>query len=378
MIAKMTRHVARRLGVVLLAAVLTGCQWRGANSLPLPGTAGRGPNSYTVEAEFADIGTIQRNSRVRVGDVTVGNVIDIQRRGWHAVLTLRLAGDTVLPANATAVIGQTSLLGSMHVQLAPPIAETPEGRLSQGAMLPMARQNYPATAQTLAAVAMLLNGGGLRQVHEIMESMTAALGGREADLRSLLTQMSSFIHGLNLQITDITAAMKSMNRLVGRYADNHPIVDKALRVIPDAIAVLSQNRDNLAAAFGELGKFSAVTVDTLGKSRDALVGDIDNMGPALKGLADAGPALTQSLSFLATIPFPKEQIGNFMRGDYANFTGIFDLTLSRLDAGLLTGTRFEGALTEIEMQWGGTIGQTPSPYTVGNPLIAPYRFDIGR
>jgi phospholipid/cholesterol/gamma-HCH transport system substrate-binding protein len=26
------------------------------------------------------------------------------------------------------------------------------------------------------------------------------------------------------------------------------------------------------------------------------------------------------------------------------------------------------------MQWGRTIGQMTSPYTVGNPLIAPYRW----
>lgn len=45
---------------------------------------------------------------------------------------------------------------------------------------------------------------------------------------------------------------------------------------------------------------------------------------------------------------------------------------------MLTGTRFEGMLTELEMQWGRTIGQIPSPYTAGNPLIAPYHFDQGR
>ena len=33
-----------------------------------------------------------------------------------------------------------------------------------------------------------------------------------------------------------------------------------------------------------------------------------------------------------------------------------------------------GNLTELEMQWGRTIGQMPSPYTAGNPLIAPYHF----
>ena len=72
-----------------------------------------------------------------------------------------------------------------------------------------------------------------------------------------------------------------------------------------------------------------------------------------------------------------------MRGDYANLTLILDLTLSRIDSGFFTGTRWEGDLTELELQWGRTIGQFPSPClagnanTAGNPLVAPYRWDQG-
>jgi phospholipid/cholesterol/gamma-HCH transport system substrate-binding protein len=51
--------------------------------------------------------------------------------------------------------------------------------------------------------------------------------------------------------------------------------------------------------------------------------------------------------------------------------------LSRLDASFFTGTRWEGNLTELETQWGRTIGVLPSPYTGGNPLLAPYRYDQG-
>ena len=53
---------------------------------------------------------------------------------------------------------------------------------------------------------------------------------------------------------------------------------------------------------------------------------------------------------------------------------VVDLTLSRIDSSLFTGTRWEGDLTELELQWGRTIGQMPSPYTAGNPLIAPYHW----
>ena len=70
----------------------------------------------------------------------------------------------------------------------------------------------------------------------------------------------------------------------------------------------------------------------------------------------------------------KSTLANWFRGDFANITLVVDLTLSRLDSGLFTGTRYEGNLTKLELQWGRTIGQMPSPYTAGNPLIASYRW----
>ena len=91
----------------------------------------------------------------------------------------------------------------------------------------------------------------------------------------------------------------------------------------------------------------------------------------LESLADAGPALTRSLGIFATYPWPKDNVEKWLRGDYANLTGVFDLTLSRIDAAFFTGTRWEGELTELELQWGRTIGQLPSPYTAGNPLTVP-------
>ena len=63
---------------------------------------------------------------------------------------------------------------------------------------------------------------------------------------------------------------------------------------------------------------------------------------------------------LATFPLPNETFDKLARGDYANLTAIVDLTLSRIDAALFTGTRWEGDLTELELQWGRTIGQFPA------------------
>ncbi|BBY84670.1 virulence factor Mce family protein [Mycolicibacterium tokaiense] len=362
------------------ALLLSGCGgWTGLNSLPMPGTEGSGPGAFTITAQMPDVDNIEQNSRVRVGDVTVGNVSKIERQGWHALVTMTLNENVQLPANATATVGQTSLLGSLHIELAPPKDVAPEGRLTEGSMIPLSSAGaYPTTEQTLAAVSLVLNGGGISQVQDITLELSTAFTGREADLRSLIEQLDRFIAYNNDQKNDIIAAAESLNSLVGQIAEQKPVVDEALRTIPDALDVLKDQRNQLSEALVQLGKFSAFAADSTNQTREALVQELKDLGPVLQSLADAGPALTRSLSFFPTFPWPKETISNWMRGDYGNLSLVFDLTLSRIDSGFFTGTRWEGDLTELELQWGRTIGQLPSPYTRANPLIAPYRWDQGR
>jgi phospholipid/cholesterol/gamma-HCH transport system substrate-binding protein len=372
-------------GVLALAFALAGCSdWRGLNSVPLPGVQGVGPGAFTIRAQMADVDNIEQNSRVRVGDVNVGTVTKIERQGWHALVTMQLNRDVELPANATATLGQTSLLGSLHIELAPPKDAPPQGRLHEGSLIPLASSGkYPSTEQTLSAIALLLNGGGIGNIQDITEALSIAFTGREDDLRSLIEQLDKAIGYLDDQKDDIIAATDSLNNLVGQFAAQKPVVDKALKTIPDALLVLKDQRNNLSDALAQLGKFSALAADSVNQTKDALVQELKDLGPVVQSLADSGPALTRALSFLPTFPFPKETLTNWMRGDYANLTLILDLTLSRIDQGIFTGSRWECDLTWLELQWGRTIGQFPSPCnaggpgTAGNPLIAPYRLDQG-
>jgi phospholipid/cholesterol/gamma-HCH transport system substrate-binding protein len=310
--------------------------------------------------------------------VTVGNVTKIERQGWHALLTMSINPDVVLPANTTVAVGQTSLLGSLHVELNPPKDVPAEGKLKDGSLIPLNSASfYPSTEQTLASVSLVLNGGGIGNLQDVTQALSTAFRGREGDLRSLITQLDTFIGYLNDQTGDIISASESLDNLVGQIAEQKPVVDKALKTLPDALAVLNDQRDNLVEALDQLGKFSALAADSVNQSKDALVKNLQNLGPVLQSLADAGPALTRSLDFYLTFPFPKPTLTKWLRGDYANLTAVIDLTLSRLDASFLTGTFLEGELTELEMQWGRTIGQMPSPYTARNPLVVPYHFNQG-
>lgn len=377
----------RRSGAVLLimlaVATLSGCGslrgFRGANSLPLPGRVGVGSGAYTIQAQMPDVQNLKENSRVELNDVVIGNVAKVERQGWHALVTMTIDPNAELPANATATIGQTSLLGTLHIELAPPPGVAPRGKLHNGSVIPLASASaYPSTEQTLGALSLVLNGGGLGQLQDITQALSTAFAGREQDLRSLIEQLDKFTAYLNDQKGDIIAAFDSFNNLVGQLAEHKPALDKALKTIPDALAVLRDERVKIGDAIDAFGpNAGGPAADVLEQTEENLLKELGDVGPVAQSLANSGMALTRGLDYLTVPLFSKPPLAKWIRGDYGNLTGVFDLTMSRLDSSFFTGTRWEGNLTELELQWGRTLGVMPSPYTARNPLVAPYQFNQG-
>src|SRR5699024_9612145 len=106
-------------GVICGALLLTACEFS-PYAIPLPGGADTGEDPYSITVEFRDVLDLVPQSGVRVDDVSVGRVTDIELVGWHAEVTLKINDNASLPANARAKIRQTSLLGEKFVSLAPP------------------------------------------------------------------------------------------------------------------------------------------------------------------------------------------------------------------------------------------------------------------
>src|ERR1700751_6031266 len=127
----------RRTAVLLLAMlVLTSCNWRGIADVPLTIGSGTGRNHMTIYVQMPDTLALNTNSRVRVADVWVGTVRDIRLKNWIATLTLEVDPSVQLPAKATAKIGQTSLRGTQHVELAAPPNPSPQP-LKSGDTIPL-------------------------------------------------------------------------------------------------------------------------------------------------------------------------------------------------------------------------------------------------
>ena len=134
----------------------------GIANVPLPGGPGTGPDKMTIYVQMPDTLALNVNSRVRVADVYVGRVRSIELKNWVATLTLDLQPDVKLPENTLAKIGQTSLLGSQHVQLDLPPDPSPQ-QLKNGDTIPLKNSSaFPTTERVLASIANILPAAASR------------------------------------------------------------------------------------------------------------------------------------------------------------------------------------------------------------------------
>ena len=355
----------KRLTVVgsCLALALTGCSFQGLNSLPLPGAVGRGPDAVTYHVEVPNVATLESNSPVMINDVVVGSVGKMTVNAWHADVEISVKPDVAVPANAVATVGQTSLLGSMHLALNPPLGEKPSGRLQPGATIGLNQSStYPTTEQTLSSLSTVVNAGGLGQIGDIIHNFNAALSGREPQIRELLTRLDNFVGVLDQQRDNIIASIQQLRRVAGTFAGQRDVIDRALKDIPPALDVLIKERPNLTAALQKLGTFSDTATQLVNDAGDDLVTDLKNLEPALKALADVGPDLIPGLTWATAFPYGPAFADRITRGDYINLFAIFDLTYPRLKRTLLLGTR-----------WGDENAKLiPAP---GDPWFAQYSFD---
>lgn len=380
----MRRVLAATLGFACLS-VIPGCEWQGLNSLSLPGTAGTGDGAYTIQAQLPDVVVIQRNTRVRVADVNVGSVTKIEVQDWHALVTMRIDGDVHLPANSTAKVGQTSLLGSMHLELEPPLGEPGKGRLQPGATIPLSRSaTYPSTEHTLSSLSVILNAGGLGQFGDIIHNFNGALSGHTADLRDLFSRLDKFIGTLDQQRDNLIASIQALNRLSSTFAAQRDVITQALYKIPPALDVLIKERPRFTEALDKLGTFSNTAAKLVNDAGDDLVKNLQNLAPTIGALADIGPDLDAALAYAPTFPFTQGFIDRFIRGDYVNGYFVIDLTNAGLRKSILLGTHWArlGAQTVplpgdppyLQFRYGappGAPGALSGPGPVGAPMPGP-------
>src|SRR5579859_7485177 len=220
-------------------------------------------------------------------------------------------GSVHLPANAIAQVQQASLLGEQYVGLSAPPGIPPQGLLRNGSLIPLSRTTTNATVeQVFGALSLLLNGGGLAQLHTITTQLNAALAGNEPQIRALIGNLSAhrqdIINALD-GLTALSATLAARDRQIGHVLD---------RLTP-GLQVLADQRTQLVTMLGALHRLSGVAVHTINASEANLAANLRALAPTLRELADAGQNLPLALQVLLTYPFT-DQVLKDIKGDYLN------------------------------------------------------------
>ena len=313
------------------ALVATGCS-ANLEDYTLPGGADVGDDPMTIRVLFDDVLDLVLQSSVKVNGLDAGRVTEIglAEDGWTAEVKLILRDDIVLPDNTHASIQQTSLLGEKFVQLTPPEFVEPEGRLTDGAVIPV-DDTRTATdiEQVLGALSLLLNGGGVQQIQPIVEELRLLTEGRESELNATLRSADELISGLNRQRDSITQAIEGVNELSVRANSQREQIEAALDELPAGIAVLECQRPQLVEMLRRVDELGEVGSDILLESREDLIRDLRALRPILQELGKVTPEFIDVIGFVPTFPFPDSAMGATV-GNSSNVFISLDLTMSEV------------------------------------------------
>ena len=332
-----------------------------------------------------------------VADVFVGSISDIELclktthsracdatrkafgpKDWVATLTLKVDKNVKLPRNATAKIGQTSLLGSQHIELAAPDDHPSSQPLKNGDTIAVSSSSaFPSTEQTLASLAMVVRGGGLPNLETLQNEVSQILSGRGPQIQAFLGKLKDFTRQLNEQRDDITHAIDSTKRLLAYVGTRSDVLDRALTEFPPLIQHFDEKQQLLIDAVDSVGQLSEAANKYLGEARGPLHQNLQLLQCPLKQLGRASPYLLGALKLVFTAPFDLDTVPKLVRGDFMNSSLEVDTTLSAVDNAFLTGTGFSGALRALEQSYGRDpatmipdVRFTPNPNDApGGPLV---------
>ena len=146
-----------------------------------------------VTAYFSETIGVYPGSTVRVLGVPVGTVGSVQPQGTEVKVTMTVNSGVAVPADATAVVIEPSVVADRYVQLTPAYTSGPQ--LTDNAVIPMSRTAVPIEVdqiytsinrltQALGPNALNKNGA----LSELVKTGAANLNGNGANLHAMITQ----------------------------------------------------------------------------------------------------------------------------------------------------------------------------------------------
>lgn len=230
--------------------------------------AGCGGQELRVTATFDDVSDLTTNGAVRIADVQVGHIADIELSADNeAEVTLELDGERDIPADVTARLRKTNVLGERYVELVPP--DDPSGRLAAGdvitdtAIVPELEEAVFTSTELVAALSTDALAGSIA-------AGSQGLGGRGETVGGILDDLGATASAYDDASGDLVRLIDGLEGFVGEAGPRADMHGRALAEVTRFTDVLARQDQRLIDSLQQARSLARTGSDILQTHRQGL------------------------------------------------------------------------------------------------------------
>lgn len=271
-------------------------------------------NNY-VTAYFSAANALYAGDKVQIMGMKVGLIDKIEPAGDKMKVTFHYENQYKVPANASAVILNPTLVASRAIQLEPPYKGGPV--LANNAIIPMERTQVPVEWDELRnSITNIISKLGPTEAQptgpfgEVINSFANGLEGKGKQLNTTLDSLSRALTALNEGRGDFFAVVKSLALFVNALHQDDKQFVALNQNLADVTGRLASSDQALASALRQLDSLLTTIRPFLDKNREVLTHDVNNLATVTNTLLQPEPlnGLETALHVLPTAAANVNQI----------------------------------------------------------------------
>jgi phospholipid/cholesterol/gamma-HCH transport system substrate-binding protein len=269
----------------------------------------------TVVAYFPEANALYAGDKVQIMGVRVGSVDKIEPAGDKMKVTFHYNNKYKVPANASAVIVNPTLVASRSIQFEPPYKGGP--LMADNSVIPIERTQVPTEFDQLReSVANIISKLGPTPEQpkgpfgDLIESYSDGLAGKGKQINTTLNSLSRSLTALNEGRGDFFAVVHNLAVFVNAlHKDDQQFVALNNNLAQFTDKLTRSDRD-LANALQQFDGLLSTLRPFLAKNREVLARDVDNLANVTTTLVQPEPlnGLETGLHVLPTLEMNLNEI----------------------------------------------------------------------
>jgi phospholipid/cholesterol/gamma-HCH transport system substrate-binding protein len=286
----------------------------------------------TVVAFFPAANALYAGDKVQIMGLRVGAIDKIEPAGDKMKVTFHYLNKYKVPANASAVILNPTLVASRAIQLEPPYKGGPV--MADGAKIPEERTQVPVEWDQLRnSITNIISKLGPTPEQpkgpfgEVLESFADGLAGKGKQINTTLNSLSQALTALNEGRSDFFAVVRSLALFVNALHQDDAQFVALNQNLADFTTRLAHSDSDLANATQQFDSLLTTLRPWLAQNREVLTHDVNNLADVTNTLLQP-ESLNGIETALHVLPTAASNINQIYHPSHGSVVAIPSITFS--------------------------------------------------